>query len=118
MPISIQKMMANTAKITLYIGEDDVNIVYHPARVTEEFMAQVLAFDRMDAETFEATFTSFNASLAEIIESWDVFDGETMFPLDATQFKRLSLSFRFSVAQAIMSDIRPEVTAPQEKTRN
>lgn len=118
MPITYQKMMADTAKVTFYWGEDDVNVVYHPGKVTEEFMGQVLAFERMDAATFEKTFTSFNATLADIIESWDVFDGKEMFPLDVKAFKRLPLPFRFQVAYAIMGDMRPERIAPQTKMLN
>lgn len=111
MSITLQKMVAQTAEITFPWGEDTVTFSYHPGKVTETFLSQVLAISRMDEATFEATFKSFNTNLADVLQSWDVLDGDgsdgAMFPLDASRFSELPLIFRMQVAIQVMQDMRP-----------
>lgn len=111
MPITLQKMVEKTASVTFSWGEDSVTFSYHPGKVTEAFLSQVLAFQLMDEATFDGTFKSFNANLADILQSWDVLDGDgsngAMFPLDANRFSELPIDFRMRIAMEIMQDIRP-----------
>lgn len=111
MPITLQKMVENTAPVSFTWGDDTVNVVYHPGKVTEAFLSQVLAFQQMDEASFDATFRSFNTELASILQSWDVLDGDgsdgAMFPLEGARFPELPISFRMRVAMEIMQDIRP-----------
>lgn len=111
MPITLQKMVQGTASVTFTWDEDTVSVTYHPGKVTEAFLSQVLAFQSMDEATFNGTFKSFNAELVSVLQDWDVLDGDgsdgTMFPLDAGRFSELPIGFRMRVAMEIMQDLRP-----------
>lgn len=116
MPITLAKMTANTATVTLAWGEDEVNVTYHPGKVTEILFVQLAALEHLTGETLKQAMEDFNTTLAGLIESWDVLEGTEMFPIDPARFPELPLVFRMQVASAIMGDIRPETLAPQAKT--
>lgn len=114
MPISIQKMASNIASVTVTVGDDTATIVYYPARVTEKIL--FMPFDDSSASTMAASFGEFNTDLANLIQSWDVFEDDAQtqpFPVDATRFPELPLEFRLKIYKAIVSDVRPEAAASQ-----
>lgn len=114
MPISLQKMASNTASIKVLVGEDTANITYYPARVTEKIL--FMPFDDSSQSAMAASFDSFNGDLANLIQSWDVYEDEAqtqLFPIDASRFAELPLEFRLKIYQVIVSDVRPEAIAPQ-----
>lgn len=116
MPITVAKMAANTADVTVYDGDDSAAVIYYPGRVTEKIIASVLALDNVDEATVLATFKTFNEDLANLIQSWEVFEDvkqTIMFPIDASRFPELPFPFRMRVFQAISGDLRPESVAPR-----
>jgi len=118
MPITLAKMTANTSTAKLDWGEDEVNIVYRPGKVTEKLFAQLAGIEQFTEKTIGPGMADYNATLADIIVSWDVMEGETMFPIDPIRFPELPLMFRMQVVYAIMGDIRPENLAPEGKTKS
>lgn len=105
MPITLAKMAAATASITLAIGPDSVTIVYYPGRVSDSAIA------KMDASADE-----FNQTLASLIQSWDIYadDEQTqLLPIDAEHLTELGRSFRLQIARAIVRDIRPNAETAQ-----
>jgi hypothetical protein len=118
MGITLAKMTANTSSITLAWGEDEINIVYRPGKVTERLFSQLAQLEHLTEKTLEKAMEDYNATLAGIIVSWDVMEGEEMFPIDPARFPELPLMFRMQCAYAVMRDIRPENLAPQVKTSN
>ncbi len=54
MPITVNEIAANTATVTMFWGENSVNITYRPGVVTEKTIAQMLAFADMDESTLMA----------------------------------------------------------------
>lgn len=120
MPVTLKQVISNTARVTLRIrvAEDevsDLNVVYYPARVTEETFAHLQAFDSLGTD-FVAGFKSLNEVLISLIKSWDFFEDDKqtiMYPLEANALKKVPIVFRIAVLQGIMQDIRPEQTAPQ-----
>lgn len=114
MPISLQKMASNTASVRVQVGEDTATITYYPARVTEKIL--FMPFDDSSVSTMAASFSEFNTDLANLIQSWDVYEDDAqtqLFPIDAGRFSELPLDFRMKIYQAIVSDVRPEAAAPQ-----
>lgn len=120
MPITLAKIAANTASVSFAVAEDTINITYYPGRVTEKTISIMNAFASMDESSMTSGFEAFNAMLASLIQSWDVFEDDAqtqMFPIDGARFPELPFGFRIEAMGAIMSDIRPETVAPQ-KTPN
>lgn len=114
MPISIQKMAANTANIAVREGDDTANITYYPSRVTEKIL--FMPFDDSSQTAMAASFEDFNAELASLLQSWDVYEDDAqtqLFPIDAQRFAELPLDFRLRIYKAIVSDVRPEDLASQ-----
>jgi len=101
--------------VNFTFGSIPVRVTYYPSRVTEEFMGQMLSFDKMDERTFAPTFAAFNATLCDLIESWDITenDGVTMFPIESERVVKLPLKLRMRISAEIMSDMRPNEEAPK-----
>lgn len=117
MPISVAKIAANTASVTLPWAGDTVTVSYYPGRVTEKALTVLNAFTNMNEKSLASDFEAFNVMLANLVKGWDVFedDAETiMFPIEAARFPDLPFGFRMGIVQAIMVDIRPEALAPQQ----
>ena len=113
MPITVNEIAANTATVTMFWGENSVNITYRPGVVTEKTIAQMLAFADMDESTLMAQMRAFNELLAHLIKAWDVLENNVMFPLEPDRLAELAFMFRAKVIQTILGDIRPEAMAPQ-----
>ncbi len=115
MPITLHKIANNTASVTITWGSDTSTIVYYPGRVTEVVFARLNAFASLDMSTVEAGFADYNKMLANLIQSWDLYEDEEeqiMFPIDPARFPELPVGFRGEILQAIMGDLRPEGIAP------
>lgn len=112
---TLHELTSGTSTVNFSFGSIPVRVTYYPGRVTEEFMGQVLALNTMDEHTFTATFKTFNATLCELIESWDITenDGKTMFPLDPERVVKLPLPLRMRISSEIMSHMRPNGEAPK-----
>lgn len=109
------ELTSGTSTINFDFGSIPLRVTYCPGLVTEEFMGQVLALNSIDEHTFTETFKSFNETLCEIIESWDITenDGKTMYPLAPERVVKLPLPLRGRIASEIMSDMRPNTEAPK-----
>lgn len=124
MPITLAKIANNTATVTFAISdqpEDTVTVVYYPGHITEKVFSTLQSFGQMNGENIMDGFEKFNAVLASLIKSWDVFEDDAqtvMFPIDAGRFVELPFRFRMQLVNTIMGDIRPETIAPQERTEN
>jgi len=115
MPITLSKIVSNTANVSFAYGADTVNVVYYPSKLTEKTLADIQSFSTLSDATIQDSFSALNDTLASLIKSWDVYEDDaqtTMFPLDASRLPELPISFRASCLQAIMADIRPETIAP------
>ena len=120
MPVTLSQIANNTAKVTLQVrtGENEtseLNVIYYPARITEETFAQLQAYDALGND-FVAGLQSLNEVLISLIKEWDFYqdDAQTiMYPLENGALKKVPMVFRMNVLHGILSDIRPEQMAPQ-----
>lgn len=118
MPVTLSQIANNESTLVItggVLGENTVNLVYFPGHVTEEVFSSLNVFSTMNEQNLESGFASFNETLASLIKSWDVMedDNVTMFPIDPARFPKLPVMFRMQVLTSIVSDIRPEMIAPQ-----
>ncbi len=105
MPVTLSKMAANTASVTIPIGEDTLTIVYYPNAVTDNSVAQL-----------DAGSEAFNETMPKIIKSWDAYVDEeqtTMLPIDSQSFANMGYAYKLQIMTAILEDIRPNTIAPQ-----
>lgn len=64
MAVTLSKIVSNSATVTFKYGEDEVNVEYYPARITEGTFAQLQAFSKI--EDFDDTMNAF-ISLNELL---------------------------------------------------
>ena len=104
MPITVAKMAANEASVTLSLGEDTISLVYYPNKLTAKTINQL-----------DQGLDGLNQTLAEVIKSWDVLeeDEATMYPITPDALAVLGVPFLYQIAKAIVQDIRPNWRAPQ-----
>jgi hypothetical protein len=137
MPITLSKIASNSASVSFQYGEDQVNLVYYPGRITERTYALLRDFTQIsDANGVVDGLGRLNELLAgkpfeigqalidgkmpaeslPILKSWDVLqdDGVTMYPIQSESLSLLPIEFRTAVIQAILGDIRPNRDAPQK----
>ena len=131
MPVTVGQITSNIAKasFTVTITEEDedgtehtyqeqVNIKYHPGRITEKTIALANAFKNVSDDDVDAVlggFKAFNDEIVRLIKWWDVLenDRQTMFPLESKRLEELSFNFRGQLLTAMVEDVRPEAVAPQ-----
>jgi hypothetical protein len=105
MPVTLGKMAANTASVTIPIGTDTLTIVYYPNAVTDNSVAQ-----------FDAGSDAFNETMPKIIKSWDIYVDEeqtTILPIAPESFADMGYQYKLQILQAIIEDVRPNTIAPQ-----
>lgn len=116
---TLSELTSDTATIKFDFGAFPVSLVYHPAMIAEEFIEEFLLFQKMGEDSGEdqvmGTLKSFNKTLCEVIESWDITegDGKTMIPLTVTNMRRIPLKLRMTIAVQIINDMRPNTEAPK-----
>lgn len=116
MPITLSKIASNSARVAFTYGDDTINLVYYPGKITEKIFAQLQSFATMTEEGIVAGFAAFNVTLAGLIKSWDVFEDDeqtVMFPLEADRLAELPFAFRVGCVQAMVGDMRPNQQATQ-----
>jgi hypothetical protein len=115
MPLSLAKLAKNIASVTFSYEGESLTVTYYPARVTEKVFAELQSFATMDEKSFMAGFASLNKILIALIQSWDMYEDEdetVMYPLEPDRLSELPIDLRVQIANAIISDIRPEAVAP------
>ena len=113
MPVSFAQLANNTASVSFAVGEDTVTINYYPAHITEQTYAQMQSFG---GEDLVRGFGVLNDMLAQLIQSWDVFEDDAktqMYPLAPDRLAALPISFRLQCITTILRDLRPNAVTPQ-----
>ena len=77
--------------LTLDIGEDQIRVAYHPARVTPLWLSNMMVEDDPMV---------LSDALAGVISEWDVVDQGKPFPPTAENLGNLPLSFLVVLASA------------------
>lgn len=120
MPVSFSQIASNTASVTFSYGSSTVTAMYYPGRITDDMLALVDSIPTLKESSAISMVRTLNDILCEIIKEWDVYEDDKqtiMYPLDPARLGKLPLTFRVLVFNEILSDIRPNETAPT-KTLN
>lgn len=119
MPVNFKQIASNTATVKMTggtLGEDTITVTYYPGRLTDNLLSSIMQLASLESGNVAGMdgFVSLNDALCELIKSWDVMDGDVMFPLDPKRLKAdLPMPFKAEVLFAIMNDIRPEAVTTQ-----
>jgi hypothetical protein len=79
MPISLANLAADTATARVdYGAAGDINIVFHPNRITEQTLAAYAIVRDKNNEDMVANVAALRALILDLAESWDLFgkDGQ------------------------------------------
>lgn len=99
MPVSLANIAARSTSATISTPLGDINITFDPNKVT------TAACTQMDAGLAERC-----AALADILQSWDVYEDAGMtqlFPLDAPHLEMLSIDVLRAFTLGVMEHMRP-----------
>ncbi len=114
MPITLSKIAANTADVTLQVGDDVVTITYYPNRLTEKLYVEVMDLaDEEKNKDIPENSKRLNEVLVMLVKSWDILNEDgSMFPITVESLPDIPLSFRFEIYGAIFADMRPNAQEP------
>ena len=100
MPITLANMATKEASLVITggpLGEDSINLVYYPNRISTKAIAQL-----------ESGLDGLNLTLSQIIKTWDVTNEDgSMYPLDPDSLSILGIPVLAHISQSIAEDIRP-----------
>jgi hypothetical protein len=112
MSITVAKLAANSASVKLMVGEDDLNVIYAPALVTEKAFTIIPAIQAAKDDTAAmAAFVELDKMLVLLIKSWDFYEDveETMVvALTEERMASVPIVLRVQLLEAIKSDFRPQ----------
>jgi hypothetical protein len=124
MPITLNKIANNSARVAFEFAGDTINLEYFPGRITEKLFAQLASFAQMNEASVQkdingtfAHFSDFNGTFCKTIKSWDVYEDDKqtiLFPLVPERIEELPFSFRTACIDAIVADMRPKKTPTQK----
>jgi hypothetical protein len=95
MPISLADIRSGKRKIEVETLSGTVNIVYRLGEVT----------DAAITDRDKPGFAGVIAILVSWLESWDVLDGEAMYPITEESLRELPRAFLLDIYGAINGDV-------------
>jgi hypothetical protein len=103
MPLSITDLAANEKNLKIPIGDDAINLVYYPNKMTSKLLLHIdEVYDGTRAEL------GIHEALAELIKSWDLTDEEGKpYPITPASLAALGIPVLRVITQAIGTDSRP-----------
>jgi len=119
MPLSYAKVRQNEATVSIAIYGETLTVVYYPSQVTDDIFVKFAGFDGINsASAAKEALAGLNEMLSQLIKKWDFYEDDqmaTMWPTTVEGLSRLELSLKMQVMFAIMSDVRPNPSAPKTK---
>ena len=119
MPISLRALAQDRHTLRIDYGDaGDLNIVYTPSLITEKLLAQMSALS--DASPMPAVGEAVNATLARIIQTWDMTDDAgAAIPLTEEALVDIPLLVRVDILSRLVADMRlGEPTGTPSKPRS
>jgi hypothetical protein len=103
MPLSITDLAANEKHLTISFGDDALNLVYYPNKMTSKLLLHI-------DEVYDGTKDELgiHEALSELIKSWDLTDTDgSPYPITPTALSKLGIPVLRVITQAIGEDSRP-----------
>ncbi len=106
MPISINKVVAKTRKVSVDVGDgDSFEATYRPGVYTAEFEREIQA--KASAEEFNVV----GQMIEQLVADWDVYEDDKQtkkVPLTSERLASISVMVLAPLLRAINEDIRPK----------
>jgi hypothetical protein len=105
MPLQLSDVFARTRTFTWQFQGLPLTVTYRIGKLTpaREARARVKGAKAIDLRIEE---------LAEVVESWDLMDGEQLYPITKESIGKLPYDFIFALQDAITQDFLPNVIKP------
>lgn len=101
--MQIAELKRNKKTIEVELDEGVLSVVYRPGAYTAEI-------EMMLAEAEKQPLSTMCRIVEKVVESWDLMDGEVVFPVVFEALATLPAGFLLRVMQAIAEDMRPNPT--------
>jgi len=123
MPISHSQAVSNEAIVTLEIYGGQLNLVYYPSKITDEFLIKFGELESIQnaktAEEAKERLKKASELMVDVMKSWDYFEDDEqtkMWPLTVESLAKLDFVLKMQCIYAIMRHMRPEGVKPQTRT--
>ena len=99
-----QNIIKNSAVATIQTSDGPLNVCYYPGLITQKMALKLEEFSKRDTSaTTKEQFRDMNTLIITLIKSWDLMDGEDMFPLDADSMMILPIELIKDIVGAMTS---------------
>lgn len=116
MPISHSQAVSNEATATLEVYGGELNIVYYPSKITDEFLVKFSEIESVQnaktAEEAKERLAKASELMVYVMKSWDYFEDDKqtkMWPLTVERLAELDFVLKMQCLYAIMRHMRPNV---------
>jgi hypothetical protein len=120
MPIKLSQLAAKSAPLTLWFGEDSLELEYYPNKITDEM---ILGWQEAQSRGDQATaeyIRENNEAFLSFIKSWDMLEDDeiTTIPLTPEDMLRVPTIIKSYILEAVMGEMQTgEVGKPKVKKR-
>lgn len=115
MPISHSQAVSNEAVATVNIYGGQLNLVYYPSKITDEFLLKFAELETIQnsktAEEAKRKLSKASELMVDVMKSWDYFEDDEqtkMWPLTVESLAKLDFVLKMQCLYSIMRHMRPE----------
>lgn len=120
MPIKLSQLAAKSAPLTLWFGEDSLELEFYPNKVTDEMIMAWQEAQSMGERATAEYIREYNETFLSFIKSWDMLEDDdiTFVPLTPERMLKVPLKIKLYILEAIMGEMQVgEVGKPKVKKR-
>jgi hypothetical protein len=120
MPIKLSQLAAKSAPLTLWFGEDSLELEYYPNKITDEM---ILGWQEAQNKGDQATaeyIRENNEAFLSFIKAWDMLEDDdvTVVPLTPERLITVPLVIKKYILEAVMGEMQTgEVGKPKIRKR-
>src|SRR5258708_38640811 len=108
MPIKLSQLAAKSAPLTLWFGEDSLELEYYPNKITDEM---ILGWQEAQSRGDQATaeyIRENNEAFLSFIKSWDMLedDGINFVPLTPEDMLRVPTVIKKYILKAFIEEMQ------------
>lgn len=110
MALRVGSLSANTATVSIEVGDETLNVVYKPSGLTPE--TEDALYELADAQRGGATLIAF---LQDMLVSWDLLgEDDKPLPVNEATLRSLPVLFLSQIVEAISNDMRPNLPSGED----
>lgn len=120
MPIKLSQLAAQSAPLTLWFGEDSLELEFYPNKITDEM---IMTWQEAQSRGEQATaeyIRENNEVFLSFIKSWDMLEDDdvTFVPLTPKSMLKVPLIIKKYILEAVMEEVQTgEAGKPKVKKR-